>query len=104
MHLYTHGIHIPGVPHSDLHAKLSQLESTELIDAINKSFISFWKPPRPQNETQSRQKSKSPPQLQLHHTLHQVLHPQIRRRTPPVFWLDGQHMMIHHKPLSQHAF
>ena len=30
MHLYTHGIHIPGFPHSDLHAQWSKLESMDI--------------------------------------------------------------------------
>ena len=48
MHLYTHGMHMPGFPHSDLHAQWSQLESMELTDSIKKVIHRFLEtPPTP---------------------------------------------------------
>ena len=83
MHLYTHGIHVPGFPHSDLHAQWSKLESMELTDSIKTLIHHFLETPQPQNGTQFSQKSKNLPHLQLLHIhkRHQVPLPQTQQNT-----------------------
>ena len=52
MHLHTHGIHIPGFPHSNLHAQWSQLESMELTDSMKNVIHQFLEtPPTPKQDT-----------------------------------------------------
>ena len=52
MHLYTHGIHISGFPHTDLHAQWSQLESMELTNSMKNVIHQFLEtPPTPKRDT-----------------------------------------------------
>ena len=52
MHPYKHGIHIPGFPHSDLHAQWSQLESMEFADSMKNVIHQLPEtPPTPNQDT-----------------------------------------------------
>ena len=53
MHLYTQGFHIPGLPHSDLHAQWSKLESIELTDTVKATLQQFLEQP-PSNKVRYR--------------------------------------------------
>ena len=68
MHSYTHGIHLPGFPHSHLHAQWSQLESMELTDSVKKVIHRFLEtPPTPKRDTvQTEIKEPTTPSTSSH--------------------------------------